>query len=244
MDFLRPFVLPVEARAAERAGALDLYPPDDTTHPRPAVLVVHGGPVPAALEPAPRDWPVYRGYPTLLAGHGVVGATVAHRLHGPDAYPTAAEDVRLAAERLRADPRVDGDRIALWCFSGGALLAGDWLRDPPAWLRAVALSYPVLAPLPGLPVESRFRPVDAIAAAGERKAREPDGGPKIVLTRVGLEDPGIAEGVRAFVSAAAKARLEIIDVPDHRHGFDHLDDDDVSRAAIRKAVDLVLTELG
>jgi len=54
----------------------------------------------------------------------------------------------------------------------------------------VALSYPLLTPLPGWPVPDRFRPVDAVAAAGDLP---------IVLTRVGRENPAVAEGVTAFL---------------------------------------------
>jgi acetyl esterase/lipase len=233
MDFLKPFVLPVETRTAERHGPVDLYLPDDTSRARPAVLFVHGGPVPAAVRPSPRDWPVFRAYPSLVAARGVLGATVDHRLYSPGAYPAAADDVRAAIETLQADPRVDGERIALWFFSGGGLLSADWLRRPPSWLRCVALTYPLVVPLPGWPVPERFRPVEAVAETGDLP---------IVLTRVGREDPTVAEGVRAFV-AAAKTRPDIVEVPHGRHGFDYLDDDDASRAAIQRAIDLVLATM-
>jgi hypothetical protein len=235
MDSLKVPVFPVAARDAERVEDVDVYPPDDVSRVRPAVLLVHGGPVPAEVRPTPRDWPIFRGYASLLAGRGVVAATVDHELHSPVGYPVAAGNVRAAVERLRADPRVDADRLALWFFSGGGLLSADWLREPPAWLRVVALNYPVLAPLPGWPVDPAFRPVDAVAAAGDLP---------IVLTRVGLENPVVAEGVEAFVAAAAKARLDIVDVPRGQHGFDYLDDDDESRAAVQRAVELVLAALG
>jgi acetyl esterase/lipase len=234
MDVLKPLVLPVELRVPDRQGAVDFYPPDDLTRPRPAVLVVHGGPIPAALRPTPRDWPSYQGYGSLIAERGAVGVTVDHRLHSPVAYPAAEADVRAAVELLRADPRVDADRVALWFFSGSGPLCAEWLREPPAWLRCVALTYPFLAPLAGWPVEPRFRPADAVASAGDLP---------IVLTRVGLENPEVADGVRAFVDAAAKARLEVVDVPQGHHGFDTLDDDDVSRAAIAHALDSVLATL-
>jgi acetyl esterase/lipase len=233
MDSLKPFVLPVDTRAAERHGPIDLYPPDGTTRPRPAVLFVHGGPLPAEVRPRPRDWPVFQAYGSLVAGRGVFGATMDHRLHAPDAYPVAADDVRGAVDAVRADPRVDGERVALWFFSGGGLLAADWLREPPPWLRCVALTYPLLAPLPGWPVPDRFRPVDAVAAAGDLP---------IVLTRAGRENPVVAEGVSAFVGAA-KTRPDVVEVPHGRHGFDYLDDDDASRAAILRAVDLVLATM-
>jgi acetyl esterase/lipase len=232
-EYLNPFVLRVERRSAERRGAVDLYVPD-AGQPRPAVVFVHGGPLPADLDQTPRDWPVYQGYGSITAARGVVGVTVDHRLHGPADYPRAAADVADAVEIARADPRVDADRVALWFFSGGGLLLADWLRTPPEWLRCVAATYPVLAPLPQTAVDPRFQPAEAVAAAGALP---------IVLTRVGRERPQIAATVDAFVEAAraCRARLQIIDVPNGQHGFDLLDHTDESRKAVERALDTVLT---
>ena len=116
MDPQQPLVLPVEPRTAERHGPVDVYLPDEIASPRPAVLFVHGGPVPAQARPTPRDWRQYRDYGSLTAARGLVGATVDHRLHSPLAYPEAAGDVRAAAESLRAHPAVDPGRVALWFF--------------------------------------------------------------------------------------------------------------------------------
>ncbi|MFC4587549.1 alpha/beta hydrolase [Sphaerisporangium corydalis] len=234
-DYLHPFVLPVDDRPIERHGPVELYPPD-AAEPRPAVVIVHGGPSPEALRPRPREWPVYRGYPLVAAARGFVGAAIDHRLYDPAGYPLAAADVAAGIEVIRADPRVDGDRVALWFFSGGAMLMADWLRTPPPWLRCVAATYPLMAPFPGWPVDPRFLPAEAVAGAGALP---------IVLSRPGLEDPAIAATVDTFVAAATAraARLEIIDVPDGRHGFDHLDHTDQSRAAVERALTLVLAEL-
>ena len=228
-----PFVLPVEICAAERHGAVDLYVPDNTSQPCPAVVFVHGGPLPAELRPTPRDWPVYRGYGSAAAESGAVGVTVDHRLHDMSGYPLAAADVAAAVELVRADERVAAGRIAIWFFSGGGLLLADWLSSPPEWLRCVAASYPVLAPLPGWEVDPRFRPVQAVESAG---------GLPIVLTRAGRERDEIAATVEAFTSAAGRcgAQLEIIDVPGAQHGFDMLDDTGESRQAIRRALKAVL----
>jgi acetyl esterase/lipase len=234
-EYLNPFVLPIQTRAAERHGPLDLYLPD-TPPPRPAILFVHGGPIPADLRPTPRNWPVYQAYASLAAARGAVGVTVDHRLHDLAGYPVAAHDVAAAVQTVRADPRVNPDQIAIWFFSGGGLLLADWLRTPPPWLRCVAASYPVLAPLPGQDVDPRFKPTDAVATAGTLP---------IVLTRVGRERPPIAATVDAFVTAAhtAGASLTVIDVPNGRHGFDILDHTDESRRAITQAIDTVLNTL-
>jgi acetyl esterase/lipase len=235
-DYLNPFVLPVETRPAERRGTVDLYLPD-ATQPQPAIVFVHGGPLPEPVRPRPRDWPVYQAYGSMAAAAGLVGVTVDHRLYSPAAYPLAADDVAAAVELARADPRVDADRVAIWFFSGGGLLLADWLRTPPAWLRCVAASYPLLGRRPGWPVDPRFNPAEAVAGAGSLP---------IVLTRVGRERPPLAAMVEVFVTAArgCGAGLEIIDVPNGQHSFDVLDHTDESRKAVERAFDAVVAALG
>lgn len=110
----------------------------------------------------------------------------------------------------------------------------DWplLADPPSWLRCVALTYPVLAPLPGWEVPDGFQPIQALPGAGDLP---------LLLTRVGREQAEIAETVAAFLTAAAAqgASLEVIDVAEGQHGFDMLDYDDDSRRAVRQALSWV-----
>ncbi|MFI9822496.1 alpha/beta fold hydrolase [Streptomyces sp. NPDC052013] len=235
---LRPFLLDVPERPRDRRGNVDLYFPDDEG-PHPAVIFVHGGPVPADARPTPRDWPTLKGYARYTAAEGAVGVTLDHRLHDVSDYERAAADVAAAVELVRQDPRVDADRIALWFFSGGGLLAADWLAATPPWLRCLAASYPVLAPLPnwGL-TDSRFHPAAAVAAAAEV--------PPFVLTRVGRESPEIAATVERFLAAAGgrEPGVEVIDVPNGHHAFETLDRTDESREAVRRAMRAVLARLG
>ncbi|WP_436771366.1 alpha/beta hydrolase [Yinghuangia sp. YIM S09857] len=249
---LRPFLLDVPESPRERDGVLDLHFPDvglpADGSPRPAVVFVHGGPVPADAAVTPRDWPGLVGHARFAASLGAVGVTVEHRLHGIGDYERSAADVAAAVERVRAHPRVDGDRVALWFFSGGGLLAADWLAAPPGWLRCVAASYPVLAPLPNWGLsDSRFRPADALAGplsdalAPASPARLP-----LVLTRVELEHPAIAATVAGFLARAKTVGVdvEVVDVPQGRHGFDTLDHTDEARAALRLSMRSVLGCLG
>ncbi|MEU4078349.1 alpha/beta hydrolase [Streptomyces venezuelae] len=239
---LLPFLLDVPEVPRERRGRVDLHlpagrgvPPGDG--PRPAVVFVHGGPVEADRRPTPRDTPFLLGYGRYAASLGVIGATLDHRLHDLADFPRAARDIADAVALVRADPRVDAERIALWFFSTGGLLAADWLAAPPPWLRCVAASYPALAPLPGWAgVESRFRPAEVVGTAA---------GPPIVLTRAGREHPAFAETVEAFLTAAARkgAEVEIVDVPDGRHSFELVDPTDASRAAVERAMRSVLARL-
>ncbi|MFE7031585.1 alpha/beta hydrolase family protein [Streptomyces sp. NPDC057621] len=249
-SYARPFLLDAPERPRVRSGRVDLHLPEtgagragaggEARGPWPAVLFVHGGPVPADLVPPPRDSPFYLGYARYTASLGAVGAVVEHRLHGITDYARAADDVAEAVDLLRADPRVDERRIALWIFSGAGLLAADFIAAPPPWLRCLALTYPILAPLPGWgAVGPRFDPVGALRTAAGKPA------PPVVLTRAGLETPQIAATVREFVTTAkeTKAPVEIIDVPHGRHGFETDEPTDASREAVAGAVRTVLAHL-
>lgn len=234
---LRPFLLEVPEVPRVRTGEVDLYLPSAAGEPRPAVILVHGGPVPAQARPAPRDWPLLTGYARLAAGHGVVGVTFDHGLHSVSDYGQAAADVADAVEQVRADPRVDADRIALWFFSGSGPLTADWLGKPPVWLRCLAANYPIMAPLPNWGrIERRFRPADAVAHAA---------GLPLVLVRAGLETPEIAVTVEEFLASAKEhgADIEVVDVPDGHHSFETVDPDDASRDAVHRAVRAVLGHL-
>ncbi|MGW1072941.1 alpha/beta hydrolase [Streptomyces sp. NPDC002537] len=233
---LRPFLLDVPGQRRERIRDIDLHLPD-ADGPRPAVVFVHGGPVSPDARPTPRDWPAYIGYGQYVASLGAVGVTFDHRLHDLTDYPRAAEDVAETVDLVRADPRVDGDRVALWFFSGGGLLSADWLAAPPPWLRCVAATYSVLAPLPnwGL-ADTRFRPATAVRTAG----RLP-----IVLTRAELDLPQINATIDAFLAAAedSDADTEVIHVPLAHHGFETLDHTEPARHAVDRAVRSVLGHL-
>jgi dienelactone hydrolase len=229
-----PFVLQVEPVTPERIDYLDLYLPEGS-QPSPAVAIVCGGPIPAELSwNRPRDWPVYRGYGSLLASHGVAAAPLQLPLHEYADFPRAAEYLAKAVDTLRAHPRIDGDRIGIWLFCGGGPLISDWLRETPEWLRCLAATYPVLGSRPGKELLPRFEPVKALAEA--------DRLPPMVLTRAGLEDPLIAETEAQFAAAAEQlgVQLELIDVPNGQHGFDFADHTEESRQAVLQALHFVL----
>ncbi|WFE41258.1 hypothetical protein [Micromonospora sp. WMMD998] len=228
------FVLDPAPAPIERHGDVDLHlPHGDGGHP--AIVVVHGVPGPPHA-PDARDWPLYRGYGALLAGGGAVVAIPRLTVASPDDLTVVAARVADTADLVRADPRVDPERVALWFFSGAGLLIGDWLRDPPRWLRGLAATYPLLAPLPGWPpVDPRFHPLDALATGGTDL-------PPLVLSRVGRERPEVTPGVAAFTAAAGRRGLplHVVDVPNGQHGFDALDHSEESRAAVRAARDALL----
>ncbi|MFI7005236.1 alpha/beta fold hydrolase [Streptomyces sp. NPDC050145] len=237
------FLLDVPPLPRERHGSLDLYLPEGgenaTGLPLPAVLFIHGGPVPKGVEPTPRDWPALTGYARHAASLGVVGATVDHRLHDVTDYPVAAADLADAVQALRDDPRVDGDRIALWFLSGSGPLTAEWLDGPPSWLRCLVACYPIMAPMPnwGVPA-GRFRPAEVVGEAGSLP---------VVVLRPELEQPVFADTVDRFLRAAddtEEAVVEVIGIPGARHGFEGLDHTEAARDAVRRAVAYVLDRLG
>ncbi len=241
--FLLPLVLPVEAVEPVREGALDWYlPPGPPGLPGdsgpglvPAVVFVHGGPVPDWLEPKPRAWPSYRAYGAWAARSGFVGVTFDHGFDGYEAFDVALDDIGAAVEATRAHPRVDPEQIVIWGFSGAGMLLGRWLANPPGWLRGVAVSYPCC------------RPLETVTSAPLSMAEAVDdaGVLPILLTRVGLERDEVAATVDEFVAAAtaAGARLAIIDVPNGQHGFDQIDPGEESQDAVRGAMAWVAARL-
>ncbi|MFJ8982344.1 alpha/beta hydrolase [Streptomyces sp. NPDC102282] len=234
---LRPFLLEVPEVPRERVGGVDLYVPPAAQEPRPAVIFVHGGPVPSGARPTPRDWPLLTGYARFAAGHGVVGVTLDHGLHSVNDYAKAAADVADAVEQVRADQRVDAGRVALWFFSGSGPLTADWMAKPPPWLRCLAASYPIMAPLPNWGrLGSRFSPAKAVALAGSLP---------LVLVRAGLETADISATVQEFLAAAdaCGADIEVVDVPDGHHTFETVDPTDASRDAVHRAMRAVLHHL-
>jgi hypothetical protein len=198
--------------------------------PQSAVVLVHGGPVMRDGIASPRDWPVFRGYAALIAAQGSVAVTFDHPLYETTDYPRSARAVLDVVDQVRREPGVAPESIALWAFSGAGLLAADWLRQPPTWLRCVGLTYPMLVPPNGWGVGRRFQPVsDALATTTV----------KIVLTRVGREAPDIASGVDAFIAAAPASSLQVVDLPNSSHGFDHHEPTRQAREGISRAVRLV-----
>ena len=221
-----PFVLevPAEGLVVERVGELDLYRPADAAKPLPAVVFVHG-PVPAEAV-RPLDWPSYQGYGRLAATRGLVGVTIDLDYPHPMAWPAAAEALGKVVDMIRSRPEVDGDRMALWAFSGGGLVVGRWLGDAPDWLRCIALSYPYVNTSPS-----------------DGEVLDPT--LPVVLTRVGRERPEVQATVDAFMAIAATvdAAVEVIDVPEGQHGFDVLDPGPRSREALVEAMDAVQRHL-
>jgi dienelactone hydrolase len=224
--YLRPFVLPYETVEPAHSGVLDLYLPAVT--PAPAVLMVHGGPVPRDREVRPPGWPAYRGYGALLAQAGLVCGMFEHGFVDDKTLATAQENIRDAAVALRAHPRVDPDLFGMWFFSAGGLFMGSVLADPRAWgVTAVAGTY---------------------AAVGHPDVRDP-AFPRATVTAELSDIPlllVLPEHDFEWIVTASTELLErcatehrtvdVIEVPGGHHAFETVDDTDQARDAVRRSI--------
>ena len=222
---LRPFVLSHEPVEPVRSGDLDLYLP--ATTPAPAVLMVHGGPVPADRPVRPPRWPAFQGYGALLAQAGLVGVMVEHGFVDDDSLPRARDDVRAALADLRANPQVAADRVGPWFFSMGGLLMGSFLDPVPDGVVAVAGTYPYLAD-PDLDGTDLTQAVDVAATSAV----------PLLLVRPEHDFDWIVPGTDDLLArcSAAGRRLDVIDVPGAHHAFETVDDTDASRDAIGRSI--------
>jgi dienelactone hydrolase len=217
------FVLdvPPSGTVTEHTG-FDVYRPDGAAGPLPAAIIVPGT-SPAAYPFRPRQWPLFTGYARLLASQGVAAVVLDLPFHGVEDWPAVSETLPAVVESVRALDEVDGERVALWAFSGGALLVGSWFAESPQWLRCLALNYPMLGPS-----TDRLRP-----------------GRPLVITRVGEEQPEMQCEVDRLLShaVASGVSVHVIDVPNGHHGFDIADHTDESRQAVRQAAGFVVAQL-
>jgi len=216
---------------------------------RPAVIFVHGGPMPPLALP-PKDWGVFVGYGRMAAASGFVGITFNHRFFALDGVVDAESDVQtlVAFVRGRADEfGIDPDRIALWAFSGGGPLVSGFLSRPIHPVRALVFFYALmdlrawLAQAKGKLDEAtaaRFSPLIAL-----EKVKEP--APPVFIGRAGLDNPGLKATIDQFAALAKRKNLLLTlkNHPQGIHGFDVYNDDARTREIIRGAFEFLRRHL-
>jgi acetyl esterase/lipase len=235
-------------RSDTRALTMDVWSPKQAG-PRPAIVFVHGGPVPSNLRTEPKDWGVYRSYGQLAAASGFVGITFNHRLYGLDQVTNAQADVVDLVRHLSAHAAeygIDPDRICLWAFSGGGSLLSAAFGDQLPGVRCVVSFYGLLdrrqerAEIPPSITDEALQMLSPVyrVGAGHRF-------PPMLIARAGNDAPAINATVDELVRNA-KARNALVQVIEHatgRHAFDILDDDDRSREVIVEALRFVASHL-
>jgi acetyl esterase/lipase len=217
----------------------DLYAPAAASRASPAVILVHGGPIPSL---GARRWKVFESYGRILAASGMVAIAFDHRLLGLDRLRDSAADLADLVRHLRENATtlgIDQNRLALWTFSGGGWLVSSALRERQSWWKLLVAYYGVMEPFGTSRDDASLSP---IAALGQ-DARN---APPIVLARAGRDDPGINSTIDRFVTAAnsAGATVDLFTHPTGRHSFDILDPDDRSRQIIQRTIAALRSNLG
>jgi acetyl esterase/lipase len=230
-------------------GALlaDVYRPADVAAPCPAVVLIHGGPVPAGT--SPKNMGCFVSWGETLAASGLAAVTFSHRFYGGAQLLEAARDVEDAVAWVRSEAAelgIDPGRLGLWAFSGGGPFLSLALREGAPVLRAVVAYYAVLdlreePPGQAAPISDDDRL--ALSPAHHVESGRPV--PPLLVARAGLDHPFLNATIDRFIAAALakNAPLEAINHPDGRHGFDILDDDPRSREIAARTIEFLRTHL-
>jgi carboxylesterase type B len=234
--------------AGADALKMDVYSPPGPARPRPAVLLVHGGPIPTL---GAKNMGVFRSYGELLAASGFVAVAFDHRFLAPSRLADAASDVAdlIAAIRQNAATLgIDSDRIAIWAFSGGRPVPGRAAARA-AGLAARRTRLLCRARHPATPTGSprqRRRSRAARALLRDPRARRGRAHGTSPARRSRRARPSLAERRDRPLRAEALARgatLDLLNHPDGRHGFDILDDDARTKEILRRALDFLRERL-
>ncbi len=249
MDEVRPHKDLVYRRVDGAALKMDVYPPRGLApnQRRPAVILIHGGFLPANLRTEPKEWGQFRSLGRLMAASGFVAVTFNHRFYSSmNSLPDSESDllalidhVRLNADRLG----LDRDRITLWAFSGSGALLAHALRTSPPYVRAVVVYYAALdldageRARPGAirpDVRRRFSPLRELSERGPLV-------PPLLVARAGLDRAQINEPMDQFIRLAIEknADVEVLNHPAGHHGFDIDDDTDRSRQVLSRTIEFI-----
>lgn len=234
------------------ALSLDVYyppgyrPGEGGAEPLPAAVLVHGEWPPHIIRHS-KDLGVYVTWGQLLASSGVAVINFNHRAtERMTRVEDAASDVanligyvRFNAEELS----IDENRLCVWAFSAGVPL-GMWaaMRGAPEYVRAIVAYYgvmdldPMREVLQGVSEETirEFSALTYLREYGDRL-------PPTLIAKAGKDNALLNESIDRYVEEARTigARVELLEHPDGRHGFDTLNDDDRSREIIRRTLDFV-----
>lgn len=233
----------------EKGGlAFDLYRPAGAQAGArlPAVVFVSGA-------ERVREWQWFIDYGRLAAASGLLGIVPDKR------YPPSLEGLRTGAadtEALLAWLRshagelgLDPDRICLWTFSAGGRLTSVGLRQGGPAVRCLVSFYGVLDLTPdaaGLQEAERNEALLRYSPLHTLEALEAPRTPLFVV-RAGRDAiPNLNAGLDRFAATALRrnAPITLINLPEADHGFDALNDNDRSRAAIAAALEFLRRQTG
>jgi acetyl esterase/lipase len=239
----------VYKRADTEELKADVYQPAGLTKgaKRPAVIFIHGGPLPRNLRTGPKDWNVFVSYGKLVAASGMIGVTFNHRLYGDwKSVANSESDLADLIAYLRSnadDLGIDGDRLTLWAFSGGGPLLSLAMHGPVPYIRCLVSYYSVL----DLEQESKESdgtlPDQALADFSplHQLERNDKGIAPMFIARMGQDFPGLNKALGLFLPVALtkNMNLTLSNDPEGHHGFDIEDNTEASREIIQRTLEFV-----
>lgn len=239
------------ARGGEDLRA-DLYRPQVTSGNLPVVLLIHG----QSAEPVRdiKNWMGFQDWGRLLASEGFSALIFNQRETGGmlSKRHLAAEDISAAHSFVTSQGPtygLDSNRVALLAFSAGVPQVAKASHEIEG-IRCVVCSY-------GAMHLEAFRPKLTADAPAEARSALLDFSPHHQLTmhlgampptlvvRAGLDSPVINSSISDYIHEALRlnAPVQLLNVPEARHGFDLLDHTDWSRSAILCVVDFFARHL-
>ncbi len=195
----------------------DLYlPPTPPASPPPVVLFVNGvGDRPGI---GMRLWGGYRDWARLAAARGL--AAIVHDTR----VGRTREDPATLLAYLRREGRslgIDGENVIVWCSSANTTAAWPLAQDP---------------------ANDHVRGIVVYYGSPDTTLRRPD--TPLLLVRAGLDAPVFNLALDGMTARALRANtpLTVLNLPNGRHAFDILDDDDQSRATIAATLDWMVEQ--
>ena len=212
----------------------DLYSPiaAPTGVRAPAVILIHGGPVPPNLLTSPKDWGLFQSLGRLIGASGLATVMLNHRFFGFDRIRDAVADIDDLLSYVAAhggELGIDAGRLCLWAFSGGGVFLGPFLRNTPDAIRCVVAYYAAL--------HARTPEFSTAAHLSENTGKLP----ALLVARAGLDLPELNEGIDQFVQQALKknAWIDVLNHPTGQHGFDCRDDHARTRDILRRTLEFI-----
>lgn len=230
---------------------LDVYHPldDQSASRRPVVIFVHGDAPVMDL----KDWGQYVGWGQLAAASGLVGITFNHRSSQKFMkLLEVASDVDDLIRYVRDNHetlKVDRESVCVWtCSAGGPAALRAAIQGGREFVRCIVALYTYLnlehlrkdiAPAVSDDALREFSPLSYLRS-------NPQGIAPMFVVRAGLDRPAFNESIDQFVCEASRQNIsiEFINYSSGQHGFDTRDDNERSRAIIRRTIDFMKAHLG
>ena len=211
----------------------------------PAVIFVHGGPIPQDLPVEARLIAQYTSLGALSSSRGIAAVTFSHRLVSGDAVDMAALDVRDAVAFVVAQAAmlgIDANRLCIWAVSAGGTVIASTLLEFRQRLRCLVLYYTLVDPAVFHELVSPNTRAQLVAPSlASLLGADGFAFPPTLIVRAGRDKAAINEGLDRLAHAAILrgADVELHAYAEGRHGFDVFDDTLRSRELVARTLDFL-----